>query len=76
LIPCAFRPAKSNSLIDHSPTGRQLGVGQFFGNGIEVYYEAPRSQWFRQENMFLNEDKPLGNFPGPWDEVLAAAAAR
>jgi len=66
--------------VDFNVADHGISLGIYFkdpdGNGIEVYYEAPRSQWFRQENMFLNEDKPLGNFPGPWDEVLAAAAAR
>ena len=48
------------------------------GNGVEVSYELPRDQWYRQENIFMGEDRQTGNFPGPWDERLAPrpAAAR
>ena len=61
-----------------------ISLGIYFqdpdGNGIEVYYELPRDQWHRQENLFLHGDTPKGRFPGPWDEILekqkAAAASR
>ena len=61
-----------------------ISLGIYFqdpdGNGIEVYYELPREQWYRHENLFLHGDGPKGQFPGPWDELLerqkAAAAAR
>jgi catechol-2,3-dioxygenase len=60
-----------------------ISLGIYFndpdGNGIEVYYESPRDQWHRQENLFLHGDNPKGRFPGPWDEILEAqkaAAAR
>jgi len=46
------------------------------GNGIEVSYELPRSEWGREENLFISggfTDK--GRFPGPWDEVMAKTAA-
>ena len=48
------------------------------GNGVEVSYELPRSQWPRQERLFAEDLVELGRFPGPWDEDLAAhtAAAR
>ena len=52
-----------------------VSIGVYFsdpdGNGLEVYYELPRSQW--------NQDRPFsiqgakGRFPGPWDEALRAA---
>ena len=48
------------------------------GNGIEVFYELPRSEWPRQEKLFTNLGNGEGRFPGPWDEELkkqAAAAA-
>ena len=50
------------------------------GNGIEVYYELPRSEWPTQENIFGGETMAQGRFPGPWDEWTAEqkekAAAR
>ncbi len=45
------------------------------GNGIEVSYEIPRSQWPREEKLFLDGDTEKGRFPGPWDELLAPQAA-
>jgi catechol 2,3-dioxygenase len=54
-------------------------VGVYFndpdGNGVEVSYELPRSQWYRQESIFLSDDRPRGHFPGPWDEHLVEAQA-
>ena len=51
-----------------------VSVGIYFhdpdGNGLEVSYELPRSEWFSQERIFSSEDKPQGRFPGPWDEHL------
>ena len=43
------------------------------GNGVEVSYELPRSEWNRHEKIFSAEDRLRGLFPGPWDEHLAAA---
>jgi catechol 2,3-dioxygenase len=59
-----------------------ISVGIYFhdpdGNGIEVYYETPRTQWHRQEKLFTGGARPRGQFPGPWDQELARpqAAAR
>ena len=54
-----------------------ISLGIYFkdpdGNGIEVYYESPREEWYRQEKLFLHGDRPSGHFPGPWDEELARA---
>jgi catechol 2,3-dioxygenase len=54
-------------VLDHT-----VSIGVYFsdpdGNGLEVYYELPRSEW--------NQDKPFslagnkGRFPGPWDEAV------
>jgi len=49
-----------------------VSIGVYFadpdGNGLEVYYELPRSQW-RQERPFSGGGAK-GRFPGPWDERL------
>ena len=49
-----------------------VSIGVYFsdpdGNGLEVYYELPRSQW-HQERPF-SEQGGKGRFPGPWDEML------
>jgi catechol 2,3-dioxygenase len=56
-------------------TDHGISLGIYFhdpdGNGIEVYYESPRSEWHRQEGIFMGEGRPRGRFPGPWDELLA-----
>ena len=41
------------------------------GNGIEVSYELPRSEWGREENIFMSGGfTERGRFPGPWNELL------
>ncbi len=56
-----------------------LSLGIYFtdpdGNGIEAYYELPREQWHRQENIFMSGERPKGQFPGPWDKQLAEQVA-
>jgi catechol 2,3-dioxygenase len=58
-------------VVDHT-----VSIGVYFsdpdGNGLEVYYELPRSQW-NQERPF-SEAGQKGRFPGPWDEVLRQPA--
>jgi len=59
-----------------------VSIGVYFsdpdGNGLEVYYELPRSEW-RQDRPFSGGGEK-GRFPGPWDAELRrtapAAAAR
>lgn len=61
-----------------------VSIGVYFsdpdGNGLEVYYELPRSEWHRERPF--SEQGGKGRFPGPWDEELRggvpqpAAAAR
>lgn len=41
------------------------------GNGIEVYYEMPRSEWPSEEKIF-SDRKLKGRFSGPWDQQLVA----
>jgi catechol 2,3-dioxygenase len=51
-----------------------ISVGIYFhdpdGNGVEVSYELPRSEWPLDDKIFSSADKPRGLFPGPWDEYL------
>ena len=53
-----------------------VSIGVYFsdpdGNGLEVYYELPRSQW-NQDRPF-SESRNKGRFPGPWDEALRQSA--
>ena len=57
-------------VVDHA-----ISIGVYFsdpdGNGLEVYYELPRSQWHRERPFSGEGDK--GRFPGPWDEELRPA---
>lgn len=62
--------------IDITPADHGVSLGIYFkdpdGNGIEVYYEQPRSEWYREDRLFIADDRPSGQFPGPWDEQIAA----
>jgi catechol 2,3-dioxygenase len=68
---------KINRVSDH---GLSLGIylQDPDGNGIEVSYEMPRSEWPRNDKVLFGEGVGKGRFPGPWDEHLTpqAAAAR
>ena len=65
--------------VEMTPRDHGISMGIYFsdpdGNGIEVYYELPRQQWHRQEDLFLHGDTPTGQISGPWDEVLAPQKA-
>jgi catechol 2,3-dioxygenase len=60
------------SVSDHT-----VSIGIYFsdpdGNGLEVYYEQPRSEWHRERPFSEKGDK--GRFPGPWDEALQPTPA-
>jgi catechol 2,3-dioxygenase len=51
---------------DHS-----VSIGIYFddpdGNGLEAYFELPRSEWNRERPF--SEAGGKGRFPGPWDEA-------
>lgn len=61
------------------PAHHGLSRGIYFtdpdGNGIEVYYEIPKDQWQRQDNLFMSGEMLKGQFPGPWDKQLAEKEA-
>ncbi len=64
--------------IDHvSDHGISIGIylRDPDGNGVEVSYELPRSEWNRHEAIFSGEGRLKGLFPGPWDEHLTADLA-
>ena len=52
-----------------TPQDHGISLGLYFkdpnGNGIEVYYELPRSEWHVQEGIFMQGKNPKGQFPGP-----------
>jgi catechol 2,3-dioxygenase len=64
-----------NVPIDHI-SDHGISIGIYFrdpdGNGIEVSYELPRSEWYSHEAIFSGAERPRGLFPGPWDEHLTA----
>ena len=49
-----------------------VSIGLYFsdpdGNGLEAYYELPRSEWGRERPF--SEEGGKGRFRGPWDEAL------
>jgi catechol-2,3-dioxygenase len=45
------------------------------GNGIEVSYEMPASQWSHDESGYMIGGTQKGRLPGPWDEEIAQGAA-
>ena len=58
--------------IAHEVRDHKVSIGVYFadpdGNGLEVYYALPRSEWHR-DRPFSGEGGK-GRFPVPWDEVL------
>ena len=54
-----------------------ISIGLYFsdldGNGLETYFELPRSEWHREKPF--SEKGAKGRFPGPWDEALREATA-
>jgi catechol 2,3-dioxygenase-like lactoylglutathione lyase family enzyme len=49
-----------------------VSIGVYFddpdGNGLEVYYELPRSEWHRERPFSGTGGK--GRFPGPWGDAV------
>jgi catechol 2,3-dioxygenase len=73
-----LRIKEQNIPIEHI-SDHGLSIGIYLrdpdGNGVEVSYELPRSEWSQHEQVFSGEKKQRGLFPGPWDEEMAATAA-
>jgi catechol 2,3-dioxygenase len=70
------RLVEMNVAIDHvSDHGISIGiyVRDPDGNGVEVSYELPRSEWPREDQIFSGNRATRGRFPGPWDEHLTRA---
>jgi catechol 2,3-dioxygenase len=57
---------KIERIVDHG-----ISLGIYFrdpdGNGVEVSYEQPRSEWPREDAVFAEDVVGRGLFPGPWD---------
>ncbi len=72
----AYQRLKDKGVPIERVTDHGISIGVYFrdpdGNGLEVSYELPRSQWPRQERLFADDLVGLGHFPGPWDEDRAA----
>ena len=71
---------KAKNVPIESVSDHGLSIGIYIhdpdGNGIELSYELPRSEWGRDEDIFMGGGfTQMGRFPGPWDEELAKDAA-
>ena len=77
LVASLTPPGNSGTYVNpHAPGDHTISIGVYFsdpdGNGLEVYYELPRSQWNRERPF--SEQGEKGRFPGPWDEMLSQSA--
>ena len=67
----AYRRLKDNDVRIDAIVDHGISLGIYFrdpdGNGLEVSYEQPRSEWPRQEQVFAEDVVNRGLFPGPWD---------
>ncbi len=75
-----YQRMKDKNILIERVSDHGLSIGIYLhdpdGNGVEVSYELPRSEWGREENLFMSgEFTKKGRFPGPWDEALAKDAA-
>ncbi len=67
----AYKRLKDNDVPIDAIVDHGISLGIYFrdpdGNGLEVSYEQPRSEWPRQEQVFSEDVVNRGLFPGPWD---------
>ena len=72
-----FRIKERNIEIEHvSDHGHAIGIyiRDPDGNGIEVSYEMPSSEWGHDPNRYMIGGTQHGRMPGPWDEEIARGA--
>ena len=71
-----YQRIKDRNIPIDNVSDHGISLGIYFrdpdGNGIEVYYEVPRSEWHRQDHILSGEGRRKGRFPGPWDELTAS----
>ena len=68
-----FRIKEKNIEIERvSDHGHAIGIyiRDPDGNGIEVSYEMPKSEWGHDENKYMIGGTELGRLSGPWDAEL------
>jgi catechol 2,3-dioxygenase len=69
-----YERLKTKEVLIDRVADHGISVGVYFrdpdGNGVEAFYELPRSQWPLHEEIFSGAARPRGLFPGPWDEHL------
>ncbi len=67
----AYQRLKANDVTIDAIVDHGISLGIYFrdpdGNGLEVSYEQPRSEWPRQEQVFSEDVVNRGLFRGPWD---------
>jgi catechol 2,3-dioxygenase len=69
-----FRIKERNIQIERvSDHGHAIGIyiRDPDGNGIEVSYEMPSSEWGHDANGYMIGGTQRGRLPGPWDEDIA-----
>jgi len=58
--------------VPFTVSDHKVSIGIYFsdpdGNGLEAYFELPRSEWHRERPF--SEPGGKGRFPGPWDQAL------
>ena len=72
-----FRIKEKNLEIERvSDHGHAIGIyiRDPDGNGIEVSYEMPRSEWGHDENKYMIGGSQHGRLSGPWDAEMAKDA--
>ena len=71
-----FHRLKARGVPIERVSDHGISIGIYFrdpdGNGVEVSYELPRSEWPRHERVFAQDMVGRGRFPGPWDEERGA----